>query len=87
MEKSKIIALTNEALAKEFELELEDLKPESRIKEDLDLDSLDIVDMTIVIEKAFNTKLTDKSELIKIKTLGDIYDYLECLQQKNSTQE
>ncbi len=82
MNKEQIIELTNQALAEEFELEIEDLKAEAHIKDDLGLDSLDIVDMTIVIEKAFKTKLTNKAELASIQTLGDVYDYLEKLQQQ-----
>ncbi len=88
MNKEQIIELTNQALVDEFELDIEDLKPEAHIKDDLGLDSLDIVDMTIVIEKAFKTKLTNKTELASIQTLGDIYDYLEKLQQQmGETQE
>ncbi len=82
MNKERIIELTNQALIEEFELELEDLNPQAHIRDDLGLDSLDIVDMTIVIEKAFNTKLTNKAELASIQTLGDIYDYLEKLQEQ-----
>ncbi len=83
MNREKIIELTNNALVEEFELDIEDLKPEANIKDDLGLDSLDIVDMTIVIEKMLNTKLENKTELANIHTLGDIYDYLEKLQKEN----
>lgn len=79
MEKSRIIEITNNALATEFELNITDLVPEAHVRDDLGLDSLDIVDMVIVLEKAFSIKLENKKELANIHTLGDIYDFLEAL--------
>lgn len=67
------------AFIEEFELSPEQLVPSAHIKEDLGLDSLDIVDMVIVLEKAFNCKLQNKESLVKIQTLGDIYAFIESL--------
>jgi len=77
MEKSRIIEITNNALEVEFELDPKQLVPEAHIRDDLGLDSLDIVDMVIVLEKAFQIKLTNKKALVDLRTLGDIYDFLE----------
>lgn len=79
MEKSQIIEITNAALEAEFELDPQQLVPEAHIRDDLGLDSLDIVDMVIVLEKAFKVKLTNKKALATLHTLGDIYDFLETL--------
>lgn len=48
------------------------------------LDSLDIVDMVIVLEKAFNFKLQNKESLVKIQTLGDIYAFIEALRDEGT---
>lgn len=79
MTNEEIAKIVNEALADEFELEAEDLRPDAHIRDDLGLDSLDIVDMVIVIEKAFAFKLPDRALLANIHTLGDIYGLIANL--------
>ncbi len=74
-----IVATVNNAFAEEFEVEPEKLVPEAHIKDDLGLDSLDIVDMIIVLEQAFNFKLTDRSSIANITTLGELYDFIGAL--------
>ncbi len=79
MNDDDIVTMVNAALADEFELEPEALVPEARIREDLGLDSLDIVDMVIVLEKAFRFKLPDREALAEIRTLGDIHTFIRSL--------
>ena len=71
-----IIALCNKTLAEEFELDLATLTPETNFYEDLDLDSLDAVDMIVALEQAFGRKLRDNDALRSIRTLGDLHVYL-----------
>ncbi len=56
MTDQEIIERINKALAEEFELEIDELVPEAVFKDDLDLDSLDAVDMVIVLEQEFEIK-------------------------------
>ncbi len=86
MNNEEIAKTINEALAEEFELELDALVPSAHIREDLGLDSLDIVDMVIVLEKAFQFKLTDKEPLAKIQTLGDIHNFICSLRDAGTIQ-
>ena len=65
------------AMEEEFEVEQEKLIPETRIKEDLGFDSLDIVDMVVVLETTFAFTIQNKSALLKIETLGDVADFIE----------
>lgn len=51
--------------------------PEAKIKDDLGLDSLDVVDMVIVLETAFDFKIHDKDALKEIVTLADVVDFIE----------
>lgn len=64
------------AMIEEFELEPEQMRPEARIKEDLGLDSLDVVDMVVVLETAFDFKIQDKAPLKDIVTLSDVLDFI-----------
>lgn len=84
MNNSDIEKIVNAALSKEFELDLDDLVPSAHIRDDLGLDSLDIVDMVIVLEKAFNFKLHNKEPLAKIQTLGDIYAFISLMRDEGT---
>jgi len=70
------IELINTSLAEEFELNRAVLKPEALILDDLELDSLDIVDMVVVLENAFQFKIREEEALREIRTLGDIHNFV-----------
>jgi acyl carrier protein len=74
---NEIIDTVNTALAEEFELDAEAMQPEAHLFNDLGLDSLDAVDMVIVLEKAFGCKLRDEQAIREIRTLGDLYAFIE----------
>ncbi len=76
MDNTHIAQTINEALAEEFELDADALVSSAHIRNDLGLDSLDIVDMVIVLEKTFHFKLADKEPLTHIQTLGDIHGFI-----------
>ena len=84
MSDNKIRKTIDAALSEEFELSPDQLVPTAHIKEDLGLDSLDIVDMVIVLEKAFNFKLQNKESLVNSQTLGDIYAFIEALRDEGT---
>jgi acyl carrier protein len=72
----QIIDLINTSLAEEFELEEEDMRPEALLFDDLELDSLDIVDLVVVLEKAFQFKIREEDSIREIRTLGDIHQFV-----------
>ncbi len=63
-------------LVEELDLDAEDVTLESNIKEDLGADSLDMVDLIMSIEDAFEIKVAE-SDAASIKTVGDIVNYIE----------
>jgi len=77
-----IIETVNNALAEEFELEVADMQPEAHLYNDLGLDSLDAVDMVIVLEKAFGRKLRDEQAIREIRTLADLYAFIASKQRE-----
>lgn len=87
MDKHCIIETAKKALAKEFELDEEKLTPEAHLRDDLGLDSLDYVDMVIVLEQAFHFTIPDKRQLISIRTMGDIYQFIEKMQAEQTNAE
>lgn len=76
MKKEDIIAKINDFLIDEFEVESDDITPEADLKETLELDSLDFVDLVVAIESNFGIKLVGE-DFISIKTLQDFYNLIE----------
>lgn len=76
MTDADIIAKANQALAQEFEIDITRMRPEAHFKEDLNLDSLDIVDMVVVLEQTFQIKIGKDPELMHIRTIGDMHAYI-----------
>jgi acyl carrier protein len=76
MTDQEIIDLVNISLAEEFELEPEALTPEAHLFDDLELDSLDMVDMVIVLENAFRFKIREEKAVRNIRTIGDIHRFV-----------
>jgi acyl carrier protein len=79
MDRAYIIDTVNKALSEEFEKDIALFTPEAHIRDDLKLDSLDIVDMILALEQAFKFKLKDKTKILTIATMNDVYNYVEDL--------
>lgn len=75
----EIIKLTNDVFMESFELEAEELKPDANIFLDLGLDSLDIVDLVVALQQKFGVKIRNDERVRDIRTLGDIYNFIEAL--------
>lgn len=61
----------HELLVERFDLDPEDLKPAARLYEDLDLDSIDAVDLAIVIREVTGQKI-DPQNFRRVRTVGDV---------------
>ncbi len=75
MSREDIVTIVNDFLIDEFELEEDQLKPGAKMKEDLDIESLDFVDIAVIIEKEFGLKVTSE-QMVKIKKLEDLYNFI-----------
>ncbi len=87
MQPEEIRSRIDSIMIEEFECEAESLRPEAQLGDDLDMDSLDGVDLVVALEKAFQCRIPEE-EARNIKTLGDIYDKvisrLEAAQEQAS---
>lgn len=63
-------------LIDDLEIEEENIFPEAKLKEDMGIDSLDYVDIVVIVEKNFGFKIKPE-EMTKVKTLSQFYDYIE----------
>ena len=82
MTEQEIAAMVNEILEEYFEIERERLLPEVNIYEDLELDSLDIVDLIVAMQKKFNVRIRDDERIKSIRTLEDISRFVLTLQKE-----
>lgn len=77
MERSEIITTTKRFLSEEFEVDADQMLDESNLKETLDLDSLDYVDLVVLIEENLGFKPTAE-DFQSMQTFKDFYDLVEA---------
>ena len=75
MRSEEIIAKINDFLVEEFETDASKITPEANLKETLELDSLDYIDLVVVIESNFSFKVKPE-DFVGIVTFQDFYNYV-----------
>ncbi|MDH5365925.1 MAG: acyl carrier protein [Cyclobacteriaceae bacterium] len=75
MSKEEIIEKINEFLVEEFEVDADAIAPDADLKNTLDLDSLDYVDLVVEIESNFGFKVKPE-DFTGIITFQNFYDYI-----------
>ncbi len=73
MTDEKVVEIVNQSLADEFEVDPDTLKPEAHLIDDLGFDSLDFVDMVVVLQQAFGVALREEPRIRDVRTLGDLH--------------
>jgi acyl carrier protein len=68
-----VIEAMKEVLAAELGVEAETVTADSRFKEDLDADSLDLVEVVLALEEKFDVQIPD-DEIAGVKTVGEAAD-------------
>ena len=76
MTRQEIEEKVKEFLIEELEIEEENIFPEAKLKEDMGIDSLDYVDIVVIVEKSFGFKIKPE-EMANVKTLSQFCDYIE----------
>ena len=76
MELSEIEKITKGFLVEEFEVEEALIQPDADMKISLDLDSLDYVDLVVIIEENFNFKVKPE-DFTDLVTFNDFYKYIQ----------
>ena len=70
-------------LAEQLNIGVEKITMQSKVIEDLGADSLDVVEMLMVLEDEFNITVSDE-ESVKLKTVGDIVKLIDSKTQKGA---
>lgn len=75
MTKEEIFAQLKEMLVDQLGVDEEDITMEASFQDDLDADSLDLVEMIMEMEDKFSVKISDE-EAEKIRTVGQAVDFV-----------
>ncbi len=76
MEPADLQRTVCEILVEEFELDPEDVRPEALLGEDLELDSLDRVDLIVTLEKATGIRFVE-DQIKNVETVADLVAAVE----------
>ena len=76
--KEQILDELTKILTEELEIDEDDIKPEANLFQDLDLDSIDAVDIAVRMQK-FTDKKLSPAEFKKIQTINDVVEAVYAL--------
>ncbi len=76
MKNMDVLEKINAILVDEFEVDSAIIAPENNLKATLQLDSLDYVDLVVIIEANFGVKLVE-ADFVSIVTFEDFYALIE----------
>lgn len=76
MTREEIEAKVRAFLIEELEIDEEKIFPEAKLKDDIGIDSLDFVDIVVLVEKNFGFKIKPE-EMAGVDTYAKFCDYIE----------
>lgn len=84
--KDKIFQFLQETLVSLFEIDPSSVTPEANLYEDLDIDSIDAVDLTVKL-KEFTGRRIQPSDFKQVRTVQDVVDAVYDLLNRPETAE
>lgn len=75
MERDEVLAKVRDHLAVELEVEPERIGEQTRFRDDLDADSLDLYELLMELEDSYGLRIPEQ-EAAKIETVGQAVDYV-----------
>jgi acyl carrier protein len=77
--REEVVETMKEVLASELGVDADKVTPDARFKEDLDADSLDLVEVVLALEEKFGIEIPD-DEIAGVKTVGEAADLVVAKQ-------
>lgn len=65
-----------QVIVEQLDVDESEVKPEASFTDDLNADSLDLVELIMALEEKFNVKISD-DDARNIKTVGDASEYID----------
>lgn len=75
MNKKELFQKVEDVIVDIFEIDRSIIKPESKLVEDLDFDSIDAIELVLQLEDKYDAKISAE-KLKSSKTVQDVVDYL-----------
>ncbi|MER3413997.1 MAG: acyl carrier protein [Armatimonadota bacterium] len=76
MDRNEIFEKVKKAVVEQLDVREEEITEESTFVQDLGADSLEVVEIVMALEEAFNIEIPD-DEVDQIKTVGDAVQFIE----------
>ena len=76
MKRTEIEDKVRNFLIEELEIEPDNIFPDAKLREDMGIDSLDFVDIVVIVEKNFGFKIKAE-EMAGVDTFSKFCDYIE----------
>lgn len=76
MTRQEIMEQVNGLLSEEFEVEQSEFTPDANLKDTLQLDSINLVDLIALVQVTYKITIP-VNELHQIQTFNNLYDYIE----------
>ena len=67
-------------IVEQFNIDKDDLTEDMNFQDDLNADSIELVELVMTIEEEFETEVSEE-DLERLKTIGDVIEYVEDLEQ------
>ncbi len=71
-QEQKVYDVLSDILVNEFEIPADKIKPEARLYEDLDIDSIDAVDMIVQLKPLLGGRRVSPEAFKQVRTFGDV---------------
>ncbi len=84
MTRDELIQKLQEMLQELFEISPERVKPETRLFEELDLDSIDAIDLVVRLQALTGRRIAPE-DFKNVRTVGDVLDCIEKLLATDET--
>jgi acyl carrier protein len=75
MEREEVMTLVRTHLSTELEVPPEKIQPDTRFREDLDADSLDLYELVMELEDRYGIRVSEE-EAADIESVGDAVDFV-----------
>ena len=76
MLRSEIDEKVKDFLINEFEIDEDKIAPEARLREDIGIDSLDLVDIIVIVDRVFGFRIKTE-DMATLTTLRQFCDFIE----------
>jgi acyl carrier protein len=83
MDRDTAFELVKKFLTERFEVPEEKIQPDARFFEDLDLDSVDALDMLAIIESELKVSI-DEVQARQIRTIQDAVEFIQRMSEKKA---